>query len=534
MFAQRSKGAVICAAAQREAHPWLDIRNQTAFEERGWAVAGPLLELEGVWKVFSGVPVLKGVDFDLAPGEIHALLGGNGSGKSTLMKIIAGVYTMDAGEMRLEGRPVRVDSPHAAHARGIYMVPQEPQIFPHLSLLENLGMGLNEPPEALAERVRPIMEGLEFQADLSEPAAFLSIAQQQLLEIVRGLLRDAKVLIFDEPTSALTFREAEHLFERMRRLTEKGIGIVFISHRLGEVMEVAHRVSVLRDGEMVLRRPTAELTPHDLVRAMLPEATDAEATRDEPAAKGQRRAGAPVLEVENLASEAFTDASFRLYPGEVLGIAGLVGSGRTELAEAIVGLDPYARGRVTVAGRPLLRRGPAEAQRAGLVYVPEDRHAHGIFLDLASLYTISASILPELGRLFLSTTRETEIGRRFVDSLNIKLRSLWQTAGTLSGGNQQKVVLAKALATRPRVVILDEPTRGIDASARRDVYRLIRALTEQGVGVLLISSELEEVVELSDRVLVMYRGRIVGELTGPEITLERVTEASFGNLGVSA
>jgi len=499
--------------------------------EGRWASVTPLLELEGVWKVFSGVPVLKGVRFSLEPGEIHALLGGNGSGKSTLMKIIAGVYAMDAGTMRFKGASVRVDSPSAAHALGIYMVPQEPHIFPHLSLLENLGMGLPYGAKELSDRVRPVMEALEFHADLFEPAAFLSIAQQQLLEIVRGLLREASVLIFDEPTSALTFREAEHLFERMRRLAREGIGIVFISHRLGEVMEVADRVSVLRDGVMVLEGPTEALTPHDLVRAMLPEATDVPV---EPTERRGTTGSDPVLEVRGLSSEAFRDANFRLYPGEVLGVAGLVGSGRTELAEAIAGLDPHARGEVRVGGVPLRRLGPAESQRRGLVYVPEDRHAHGIFLELASLYTMTASILPELGRVFLSTAKEAAVGRRFVDSLNIKLHSLWQPAGTLSGGNQQKVVLAKALATRPRVIILDEPTRGIDASARRDVYRLIRALAEQGVGVLLISSELEEVVELSDRVLVMHKGRILGMLEGEAITLERVTEASFGNRGVSA
>ncbi len=487
---------------------------------------GPLLELRDVWKVFSGVPVLKGVYFDLRPGEIHALLGGNGSGKSTLMKIIAGAYRLDAGEMRLLGRPVRVESPSAAQRLGIYMVPQEPHVFPHLTVRENLSLGLDLDPETFRRKLATVLDHLDFEVDLEEPAAFLSIAQQQLLEIVRGLLRDARVLIFDEPTSALTFREAEQLFDQMRRLTERGIGIVFISHRLGEVMEVAHRVSVLRDGVMVLRAPRERLTPHDLVRAMLPEtAEEGEGPAElERARRGER----PVLEVRNLTSEAFRDASFDLYPGEVLGIAGLVGSGRTELAEAIVGLDPHARGEVRVGGVLLPRRTPAICQRHGLVYVPEDRHAHGIFLDLPSLYTMTAGILPRLGRFLLASAKERRIGERFVDLLNIKLQGLDQIAGTLSGGNQQKVVLAKALAGEPKVVILDEPTRGIDASARRDVYRLIRRLTAQGLGVILISSELEEVVELADRVLVMYRGRIVGELEGDAISLERVTEASFG------
>ncbi len=488
-------------------------------------MAERLLELRQVWKVFSGVPVLKGVDFDLAPGEIHALLGGNGSGKSTLMKIIAGAYRMDAGEMRLLGRPVRPESPHAAQALGIYMVPQEPHVFPHLSVRENLAMGLALGPRPLAEKLGPLLEGLGFEVDLEEEAAFLSIAQQQLLEIVRGLLRDARVLIFDEPTSALTFREAEHLFDQMRALARRGIGIVFISHRLGEVMEVADRITVLRDGRVVLEDAARRLSPHDLVRAMLPDT--AASDEEEPAAE-PRRGGAPVLEVRGLSSEAFHDADLTLYPGEVLGIAGLVGSGRTELAEAIVGLDPHATGEVRVGGVPLPRRNPALCQAHGLVYVPEDRHAHGIFLDLPSLHTMTAGILPRLGRWLLDRRREEAVGRRFVELLNIKLTGLDQPAGTLSGGNQQKVVLAKALSTQPRAVILDEPTRGIDASARRDVYRLVRSLVRQGVGVVLISSELEEVVELADRVLVMHKGRIVGELRGPEISLERVTEASFG------
>ncbi len=491
----------------------------------------PLLELRDVWKVFSGVPVLRGVDFDLKPGEIHALLGGNGSGKSTLMKIIAGAYRMDAGEMRLSGTPVRVESPHAAQRLGIYMVPQEPQVFPHLSVRENLAMGLDLSPAAFEQKLRAVLGQLDFEAPLEEPAAFLSIAQQQLLEIVRGLLRDAKVLIFDEPTSALTFREAEQLFAQMRGLARRGIGIVFISHRLGEVMEVAHRISVLRDGAMVLMERRERLSPHDLVRAMLPETVEGgeEPEETRAIARGDR----PVLEVRNLSSEAFRDASFALYPGEVLGIAGLVGSGRTELAEAIVGIDPHARGEVRVGGALLPRRSPALCQRHGLVYVPEDRHAHGIFLDLPSLYTMTAGILPRLGRFLLASRREQGVGQRFVELLNIKLQGLFQLAGTLSGGNQQKVVLAKALAGEPKVVILDEPTRGIDASARRDVYRLVRRLTRQGLGVLLISSELEEVVELADRVLVMYRGRIVGELEGEAVSLERVTEASFG-MGLEA
>ncbi|WP_287408983.1 sugar ABC transporter ATP-binding protein [Oceanithermus sp.] len=489
----------------------------------------PLLRLQGAWKVFAGVPVLRGIDFEVAHGEIHALLGGNGSGKSTTMKIISGAYPLDAGRLELEGRPVRLDSPRAAHEHGIYMVPQEPHVFPHLSVLENLGIGLGLPPAELARAVAPLIEELGFEVHLDEQGAFLSIAQQQLLEILRGLLRRARLLIFDEPTSALTFREAESLFQRMRTLAGRGIGIVFISHRLNEVMEVADRISVLRDGRMVLSDRRERLTPHDLIEAMVPPGSSTAGVRSAGGEKPARRPGGPaLLAVRGLSSEAFTDVSLEVYPGEVVGLAGLVGSGRTELCEAIVGIDPHARGEVVVHGRPLPRRSPALCRERGLVYVPEDRHAHGIFLELPSVYTMTAGILGRLGRFFLDTRREAEVADGFVRSLNIKLGSMWQPAGTLSGGNQQKVVLAGALAAEPRVVILDEPTRGIDASARQDVYRLIRSLTGAGVGVLLISSELEEVVELSDRVLVMHRGRIVERLEGGDLTLERVTAASFG------
>ena len=491
-----------------------------------------LLELRNVWKVFAGVPVLKGINFTLGEGEIHALLGGNGSGKSTTMKIISGAYQLDEGEVLLSGKPIKLDSPKIAHDNGIYMVPQEPHVFPHLSVLENLGVGLDLSNQELRKRVEPLLDAMGFRADLDEQAAFLSIAQQQLLEIIRGLLRNANILIFDEPTSALTFRETEQLFERMRTLASQGIGLIFISHRLGEVMEIADRVSVLRDGVMVLNEPVEKITPHDLVRAMLPD-TDTES--DEVSPQKRHLLGEPVLEVSNLNSEAFSDISLTLRAGEVLGLAGLVGSGRTELSEAIVGIDQHAKGSVRIRGKELSRRNPSLCQRHGLVYVPEDRHAHGIFLDLPSVYTVTAGILDRLGKWLISNDIEKNIGQRFVEAMNIKLNSIWQIAGTLSGGNQQKVVLAKALAGEPKVVILDEPTRGIDASARQDVYRLIRELTSQGVAILLISSELEEVVELSDRVLVMYRGRIIDELTDNDINLERVTESSFGMVqGVSA
>ncbi|HHY53833.1 MAG TPA: ATP-binding cassette domain-containing protein [Chloroflexi bacterium] len=485
--------------------------------------------LKSIWKVFDGVPVLRGVDIELRRGEIHAVLGGNGSGKSTLMKILAGIYTADAGSIELDGVPVTIGSPAAAHRLGIYLAPQEPKIFPHLSVLENLILGTELPPAAALEQIRLLTAELGFEANLSAAAGNLSIANQQLVEIMRGLLREARVLILDEPTSTLTSREVDALFVRMRTLAQRGIGIFFISHRLNEILHVSDRVSVLRDGAFVLSAPTSTVKSRDLIRAMLPEGERAtEVISRSEAAQAPVGAAAPVLEVRGLTGEMFRDVTFQVRSGEVVGLAGLVGAGRSELARAIVGIDAATAGTVTVAGRTIVRRTPRTCQDAGLVYVPEDRHSHGIFLNLPNLYTMSASILHQLGRPLLSAPAEQRIGARFVEQLRIKVNSLQQVSRTLSGGNQQKTVLAKSLVSAPKVVILDEPTRGIDARARVDVHMLIHELTQQGLGVLLISSDFEEVIELSDRVLVMYHGRLVEELPHAQCQIERITAAAFG------
>jgi AI-2 transport system ATP-binding protein len=487
----------------------------------------PLASLKGIWKVFAGVPVLKGVDIELKAGEVHALLGGNGSGKSTLMKILSGVYTADAGTIELDGSPVDIDNPSHAHEMGIYLVPQEPEIFPHLTVEENILLGSDLQPAEAQDRIKRFAADLGFEGDLSEPAGRLSIANQQLLEIIRGLIRQAKVLILDEPTSTLTSREVDSLFARIRRLTSRGIGVFFISHRLGEVLAISNHISVLRDGDFVLSAATKSLTTRDLVRAMLPEESEANGR----AAKIERelpKLGEPVLEVTDLAGEAFKNVSFLVRAGEIVGLTGLVGAGRTELANAILGTDPETRGQVRINGQAATHRSIHRCQEMGLVYVPEDRHAHGIFLDLPNLQTTTAAILPKLGRFLLSIRQERAIASQYVDQLKIKVAGLSQLARTLSGGNQQKVVLSKALASNPHIIILDEPTRGVDAQARQDVYHLIHQLTSQQVGVLLISSDLEEVAQLSDRVLVMYQGGIIEELTHSECQIERITTACFG------
>jgi AI-2 transport system ATP-binding protein len=506
--------------------------NQATDPSANAGVAPPLVSLKGVWKVFESVPVLRGISFDLKAGEIHALLGGNGSGKSTTVKILCGAHKPTAGVIELNGQPQTFDRPSDAHAKGIYMVPQEPHIFANQTVRENLLIGLAGDVRAYSERCERLARELGLTCDFSTCAGELSIASQQLIEIIRGLLRNARVLIFDEPTSALTIREVKSLFGQMKKLSADGIGIFFISHRLNEVLEISDRVSVLRDGVFVLTAATATLTTNDLVAAMRP-AGSAPTNAPEQAQSSAARSPTPTLEVRNLSGKMFHEVSFNVFPGEVVGLAGLVGAGRTELAEAILGIDQHVSGDVAIDGRAAPARSPRICQRLGLAYVPEDRHAHGIFLELPGAQTISASILARLGRPFLSAKREAAVVAQFVQRLGIKLSSPTQLARTLSGGNQQKAVLAKALAALPRIIILDEPTRGIDAQARQDVYRLIRDLTAQGVGVLVISSELAEIIDLSDRILVMYRGR-VAEVPRSQARIDQVSAAVFGMAGGAA
>ncbi|MFD2175264.1 sugar ABC transporter ATP-binding protein [Rhodobacter lacus] len=488
----------------------------------------PLVALRGIWKVFESVTVLRGIDFEIYPGQVHALLGGNGSGKSTIVKIISGAYKPTAGAVEVDGVPVALGKPSEAHAKGIYMVPQEPHIFPNLTVLENLTMGLAGERAENARRAEKLAAEIGLEVDFSAPGGELSIANQQLVEIVRGLLRNAHVLILDEPTSSLTRREVASLAAEVKHLTAQGIGILFISHRLNEVLEMSDRVSVLRDGHFVLSRPASELTADQLVEAMLPEDFTPPAADAKTCCKVA--GAAPVLEVKGLSGRAFRDVNFEVYPGEVVGISGVVGSGRTEFAEAIFGIDTEATGEVIIAGKTAPERSPQICQQMGLSYVPEDRHAHGIFLALPSAQTISSGLMSLPGARFMSEAEEHKLATGFIDRLRIKLSSPMQSAKTLSGGNQQKIVLAKTLAPAPRVVILDEPTRGIDARARQDVYRIIRELTADGVGVVVISSEVGEIAEVSDRVLIMKRGRL-GALPEGITAVEQISAATFDAKG---
>ena len=489
-----------------------------------------LISMKSIWKFFGGVAVLKGVDLDLKAGEVHSLLGGNGSGKSTLMKILSGAYVKDQGTVEAGGRPVVFAGPEAAHEQGIYLVPQEPKVFPNMSVFENVICGMRVKPAEMQSLVQKYARDLGFEGSLTDEASSLSIANQQLVEIIRGLVRDAKVLILDEPTSTLTFKEVKSLFDTIRLLTSKGIGIFFISHRLNEILEISDRVSVLRDGVIVMTAPTATLSSQDLVRAMLP-AGEAKVELENKAQGEVKADAATLFEVSHLTGEGFSDVSFKVREGEVLGFAGVVGAGRTELAHAILGLDSLATGEVIMKGKKLEHRSPGACQAAGIGYLPEDRYLHGIFLDLPNVDTMTAGILGQLGRPFISKKRENAVAAKYIDELGIKVSSGAQVSRTLSGGNQQKVVLSKILSADPQLVILDEPTRGVDAAARLDVYRLIRNLKSRGISVMLISSDLSEVIQESDRILVMHNGRIDAEFAHGDFDLERITASAFGIAG---
>lgn len=489
--------------------------------------AGPVAVLDGIWKSYGGVAVLKGVSIDLQPGEIHALVGGNGAGKSTLMKIVTGVVNPDAGRIQIGGEELRRLSPRSAHANGVYLVPQEPELFPNLSVLENIQLSLPGLDVDRAE-IRATAEALSASLDLESRASDLSISDQQLVELVRGMLRGARVLVVDEPTSALTAREAERLFQQLRTLAAGGVGIFYVSHRMPEIFALCDRVTVLRDGAIALQEVTADTSIPELVNAMVPSSVMPPAR---PARAATPTGAAPVLEVVDLTGHGFHEVSLEVFPGEVLGIAGVVGSGRTELAETIFGLRP-GRGSVRLRGEDYRVRSPRRSLARGLSYVPEDRHENGVFLLGTIVENISSTVLPRITRLGLIDARaDGRLTDSMAADLAIQAGARTRAVGHLSGGNQQKVSLAKALAPQPSVLVLDEPSRGIDVAARADLYRLVDRLADQGLGVLLISSDFEEVVQLSSRVVVMRDGTLTAELSGDALTLAAVRNAAFGALG---
>ncbi|MFS8146549.1 sugar ABC transporter ATP-binding protein [Rhizobium sp. BR 249] len=497
-------------------------------------MAEPVLTIRGVTKHFGAVKALTDVDFTLERGEVHALCGENGAGKSTLMNIIAGVLQPNEGEIRIDGKAARISSPAAAQSLGIGLVHQEIALCPDATVAENMFMA------ATNRRRAPVMNyrALERDAqavmnrlaaiDVRRKVADLPISSQQLVEIAKALTLDCRVLILDEPTAALTETEAQQLFSIIRDLKANGISIIYISHRMAEIFSLCDRVTVFRDGRYVCTDRIADVTPDDVVRRMVGR----EITQLYPDKLGaDEMSGETILEVDGIGDGArFHDVSFNLRKGEILGIGGLIGSGRTEIAEGICGLRPRTAGAVRLHGQARPIRVYSDAVRAGIVYLSEDRKGSGVFLEMSIAQNISVLDLKALTNRagLLNGRAEAALAEDFARRLAVRMGGIEAPVKSLSGGNQQKVAIAKQLAVKPKVILMDEPTRGIDVGAKTEIHRLLRELARSGIGIVVISSEMPELLGLCDRLLVVREGRIAGELGPEEMSEEAVIRLASG------
>ena len=496
------------------------------------------LQMHGISKSFPGVQALDNVNFEVARGEIHALVGENGAGKSTLMKILTGALPKDEGQILLRGEPVEINSPSDSKNLGISMIHQELSLIPYLTVGKNIYLG-REPGwkipgfinwKKLNADAQAILDRLNVSVDANTEVHELSIAQQQMVEVAKALSLNADLIAMDEPTSALTDRETEVLFEVMRSLKDQGVALIFISHRLEEVFQISDRVTILRDGQHIRTEPNENLDEDKVVRMMVGRELGEmypkeEASREE-----------IVLEAQDLEDgRDLKGVSLKLHRGEILGIAGLVGAGRTALVETLFGIHPATGGEIRVNGKVVKIRTPETAIRLGVGFVPEDRKLQGLFLNMAVRENIMMSSMDKISTLGVVNFRKAEkISDESVKRLDIRTPSLRQRVKNLSGGNQQKVIIARWLTLNPRVLILDEPTRGIDIGAKAEIHNLMNRLAQDGVGVLMVSSELPEVLGVSDRILVMREGRVSGEFYRDQVTQDDIMRAATGGKGYNA
>ncbi len=491
----------------------------------------PALRLKGIVKTFPGVRALDGVDFEVMPGEVHALLGENGAGKSTLMKVLAGMHQPDEGQIIIAGKPVRMTTPIEAKAQGVVLIHQELSLVPEMSAAENIYLG--ELPlkrfgrvdwTTLLERSNAILKRLNCNFRGEVTVANLSIANQQMVEIARALTVDARVVVFDEPTASLTDAEKVVLFEIINDLKARGVGIVYISHRMDEIFTLSDRITVLRDGAYRGTLTTADTDEDEVTRLMIGRSLDL--SRD----TAEHSLGEVVLEVRDLScAPLFKKISFSVRAGEVVGFYGLVGAGRTEIAETLFGLRSPDSGEILVDGSPVQINSPADAIKLGISLVPENRKEQGLVLSMNCRDNMT---LPQVQNLttgpFVSSGAEIAIFDKYRDKLEIKTPSWRQTTRVLSGGNQQKIVIGKWLSMHPRVLIVDEPTRGIDVGSKSEIHMLLRALAAQGYAVIVISSEMPEVLRVADRIVAMYSGRIMREFTAEQVTEDSLVQAISG------
>jgi rhamnose transport system ATP-binding protein len=495
----------------------------------------PVLEVRGAIKRFGGASALSDASLRLREAEIHALVGENGAGKSTLLKALAGVHRLDAGDITLHGEQFEQGSTKRAREQGVAVIYQEPSLFPDLTLAENVFVGRQLTNRgrvdwsAMRDRSAELFERLGVTLNPNRRAAGLSIADQQIVEIAKALSIDARVIVMDEPTAALSALEAERLMDVARRLRERGSAVVFVSHRLDEVFALCDRYTVMRDGATVAEGVVAESSPAQLVQLMVGR----ELTEFFP--KAPATTGNVVLRVEHLTSRGqFEDISFDVRAGEIVAFAGLVGSGRSEVVRAVFGVDRYDSGRVVLHGQPLPPGDPRAALRGGVALVPEDRRQQGLFMPASITRNIAVTVLDRIRRFGLVRARdERVIAEEWSTKLQLKHAGLDKPVERLSGGNQQKVVLGKWLATNPRLLVIDEPTRGIDVGTKAEVHRLLSELASEGLAVLMVSSELPEVLGMADRVMVMREGRLMQELSRADATQERIMLAATGQASVA-
>lgn len=500
----------------------------------------PIMSMKAVNKQFSGVKVLQNVNIELYKGEVHALMGENGAGKSTLMKIMAGVYQPDAGLIVYKCQEVHWNNPMEARNKGISVIHQEISLSPNLSIGENIMMGTtfkknklglikwNEIYEKAEQVLKSIGSTLDPRADVST----LSVAQQQMVEIARALSLNSEILIMDEPTASLTDKEIEKLFGIIEELRRKGVAIVYISHRMDEIFKISNRFTVLRDGQWVTSGPISDTNPKNLVRLMVGRELNELFVREKNNRMVRPEEQKPVLELKGVSDKKFVkDISLKLYPGEIVGLAGLVGAGRTELIRTIFGLSELSNGQIIMNGQQVHIKSPIEAMKLGIAHVPESRKEQGLLPNLSVKENILMAQLPSYRKFkLLQYKKMNQDADRYIEELGVRTASKEQNIMGLSGGNQQKVVIAKWLSIGPRVLLLDEPTRGVDIGAKTEIHKIISKLADQGLAVLMISSELPEVLGVSDRILVMHEGKLRAELSRDEATQEKIMYYATGEV----